>query len=146
MTPQQVGAKPVLPYVHPMPVHFPLALFPASLASLVLYLFSGLPEFEHAASVMLLFGLLATPLAIATGLVDWKIRYRGQMTRVFRIKIIGATGLIVLSLPAFLIRLYHPEVTALPLGVTGWLYAGLLGGCQVVCVVVGHYGGKLVFH
>jgi len=146
MSPQQTQVKTVLPYFHPIPVHFPLALFPAAFASLLLYLYSGLPEFENATYIMLIFGLLATPLAIATGFTDWKIRYRGQMTKVFRIKIIGATFLTALSLPALLIRLQHPEVTALPLNVTGWMYLGLLAACQVVCMIVGHYGGKLVFH
>jgi len=146
MSPQQTQVKPVLPYFHPIPVHFPLALFPAAFASLLLYLYSGLREFENATYIMLLFGLVATPLAIATGFADWKIRYRGQMTRVFRIKIIGATGLTALSLPALLIRLEHPEVTALPLTETGWIYVVLLAACQVACMIVGHYGGKLVFH
>lgn len=146
MSPQQSQAKIVLPYFHPIPVHFPLALFPAAFASLLLYIFFGLPELEHAAYVMLLFGLLATPVAIATGFADWKIRYRGQMTRVFRIKIIGAACLAALSLPAVLIRLQHPEVTVLPFAETGWIYLGLLAACQVACMVIGHYGGKLVFH
>jgi len=146
MLSQQAQAKTVLPYFHPIPVHFPLALFPAAFASLLLYLYSGLPEFENATYIMLIFGLLATPLTIATGFADWKIRYRGQMTKVFRIKIIGATFLTALSLPALLIRLQHPEVTALPLTETGWIYVVLLSACPVVCMIVGHYGGKLVFH
>jgi len=146
MTPQQTQAKPRLPYLHPIPVHFPLALFPAAFVALLLYLYSGLTEFEHAAYIMLFFALLATPVAIATGFADWKLRYRGQMTSVFRIKIIGATSLTALSLPALLIRLQHPEVTALPLAETGWIYLGLLAACQVACIVVGHFGGKLIFH
>lgn len=146
MSPQQTQTKPSLPYLHPIPVHFPLALFPAAFASLLLYLYSGLTRFEHAAYVMLLFALLATPLAIASGFADWKLRYRGQMTSLFRIKIIGAASLAVLALPAFLLRLQYPETTALPLSGTGWIYLGLLAACQVACMVVGHYGGKLVFH
>lgn len=144
--PDQARLKTVLPYFHPIPVHFPLALFPGAFASLLLYLVTGLLQWEYAAFVMLLFGLLATPIAIASGFVDWKIRYRGQMTWVFRIKIIGAISLTALSLPALLIRLEHPEVTALPLAESGWIYVGLLAACQIACMIIGHYGGKLVFH
>lgn len=134
------------PYLHPIPVHFPLALFPAAFASMLFYLLTGMAEFESGAHVMTIFGLLLTPAAIASGFADWKIRYRGQMTRIFRIKIIGALILLVLSLPAVLIRYRHPEMNLLPLDWTGWLYLGLLAACQLDCMIIGHYGGKLVFH
>jgi uncharacterized membrane protein len=134
------------PYLHPIPVHFPQALFPAAFLSTMIYLYSGLPEFESAAFIMLLFGLLAIPVTAATGFADWKIRYRGQMTRVFRIKIIGALVLLILSLFMVLIRLQHPEVNNLPLDWTGWTYLGLLTACQIDCMIIGYYGGRLVFH
>jgi len=143
---ETVKEKPKWPYLHPIPVHFPLALFPAAFASLLFYLFTGMPEFETGAHVMSLIGLLVTPVTIASGFADWKIRYRGQMTRVFRIKIIGALMLVVLALPAVLIRQQHPEINLLPLDWTGWLYLGLLGACQIDSMIIGHYGGKLVFH
>jgi hypothetical protein len=65
---------------------------------------------------------------------------------VFRIKITGALLLLVFSLPAVLLRMQHPDITALPLGWAGWLYLGLLTLCQLVCAIVGYYGGRLVFH
>ena len=146
MSAQAAKEKPKWPYLHPIPVHFPLALFPAAFASLLFYLFTGMPEFETGAHVMSLIGLLVTPVTITSGFADWKIRYRGQMTRVFRIKIIGALMLVVLALPAVLIRQQHPEINLLPLDWTGWLYLGLLGACQIDSMIIGHYGGKLVFH
>ena len=133
-------------YAHPMFVHFPQALFPVALASLLLYLATGLPEFETGAFVAAGFGAAASPVTTLTGFIDWKVRYKGYMTPVFRIKIIGAFLLIALSVPAVLLRLLARNVTALPLSGAGWLYAGLLGACAATCVVLGHYGGKLVFH
>jgi uncharacterized membrane protein len=141
-----VKQKPKWPYLHPIPVHFPLALFPAAFASLLFYLLTGMPEFETGAHVMSIIGLLATPVTIATGFADWKIRYRRQMTKVFKIKIIGALMLLVLALPAVMMRLQHPEMNLLPLDWTGWLYLGFLGACLVDSMIIGHYGGKLVFH
>ena len=47
---------------------------------------------------------------------------------------------------AMLVRLYHPEAAALPLAGWGLAYFGLLAACTATCVVLGYYGGKLVFH
>ena len=54
--------------------------------------------------------------------------------------------LIGLSVPAVLLRSLDPGVAALPLAGAGYAYAGLLAACAATCVVLGHYGGKLVFH
>lgn len=135
-----------MPHLHPIPVHFTQALFPAAFFSLLLYLLTGSGEFEASAHVMSLFALLTSPLTIATGFIDWKLRYGGQMTRTFRIKIIGAFLLVLLALPAVMLRLWHPEINTLPLVGSGWLYLGLLTACQPACIIVGYYGGKLVFH
>jgi uncharacterized membrane protein len=138
--------KPKWPYLHPIPVHFPLALFPAAVASLLIYLLTGMVEFEYGAHVMSIFGLLLTPVAIASGFADWKSRYRGQMTAIFKIKIIGAAVLLALALPAVLMRQQYPEMSLLPLDWRGWLHFGLLAFCQIACMIIGHYGGRLVFH
>lgn len=133
-------------YFHPIFVHFPQALFPVALASFVLYLATGNVLFERGTYLMMGFGLAAVPVTMITGYIDWKIRYKGYMTPVFRIKI--ATGFVLfgLSLSAVLLRTLVPEVALLPLSGLGWLRAGLLAACVGSCVVEGHYGGKLVFH
>lgn len=133
-------------YFHPMFVHFPQALFPAAFASFLLYLATGAGGFEAAAFVIAAFGAVAAPVTTLTGFLDWKIRYKGYMTPVFRIKIVGAFVLIGLSVPAVLLRYFVPGVASLPLAGAGWIYAGLLAACVGTCVVLGYYGGKLVFH
>lgn len=133
-------------YAHPMFVHFPQALFPVAFASFLLYLATGVREFEVGAFVAAGFGAVAAPVTTLTGFIDWKIRYKGYMTPVFRIKIIGAFVLMALSIPAVLLRLSIPEVALLPLSGAGRLYAALLTGCAGTCGVLGYYGGKLIFH
>lgn len=133
-------------YFHPMFVHFPQALFPAAFASFLLYLATGAGGFETTAFGAAAFGAVAAPVTTLTGFLDWKIRYKGYMTPVFRIKIVGAFVLIGLSVPAVLLRYFVPGVASLPLAGTGWIYAGLLAACVGTCGVLGHYGGKLVFH
>jgi hypothetical protein len=68
------------------------------------------------------------------------------MTSVFRIKIAGSFVLMVLAGPAVLLRTFHTDLAVLPLGALGWAYFGLLAACTATCVVLGYYGGKLVFH
>jgi uncharacterized membrane protein len=137
---------PKIRQVHPMFVPFASALFPAAFASFCVYFATGVREFEAGAFVCALFGLLATPATAATGLLDWWTHYKAYMTSVFRIKIVGAFVLILLAAPAVLLRAFNPDLALLPLGGLAWIYFGLLAACSVTCVVLGYYGGKLVFH
>lgn len=133
-------------YYHPIFVHFPQALFPVSFASFLLYLATGMRDFEVGAFIAAAFGTVATPATILTGFFDWKIRYKGYMTSVFRIKITGAFVLLALSVSTVLVRILVQDVAALPIAGMGWVYGILLAACVLTNVVLGHYGGKLVFH
>jgi uncharacterized membrane protein len=137
---------PKIRQIHPMFVHFPQALFPVAFGAFCLYLATGIKEVEAGAFVCALFGLLAAPLTAATGFLDWWTHYQAYMTSVFKIKITGSFVLMALAGPAVLLRAYHAEVTFLPLAGLGWAYFGLLAACAATCVVLGYYGGKLVFH
>ena len=137
---------PKIQQVHPIFVHFPQGLFPVAFASFCVYLATGVREFEAGAFVCALFGLLATPATAATGLLDWWTHYKAYMTSVFRVKIVGAIVLLLLAAPAVLLRAFHPDLVLLPLGGLGYLYFALLAACTATCVVLGYYGGKLVFH
>lgn len=127
-------------------VAFPAALFPTAFAAFCVYIATGVREFEAGAFVCAIFGLLATPATAATGLLDWWTHYKAYMTSVFRIKIVGAVVLLLLAAPAVLLRAFRPDLSLLPLGGIGWLYVGLLAASTATCVVLGYYGGKLVFH
>jgi uncharacterized membrane protein len=137
---------PKIRQIHPMFVPFASALFPVAFAAFGVYLATGAREFEAGAFVCALFGLLAAPATAATGLLDWWTHYKAYMTSVFRIKIVGAIVLVLLSAAAVLLRAFHPDLALLPLGGLGWAYFGLLAACTATCVVLGYYGGKLVFH
>ena len=137
---------PKIQHVHPIFVHFPQGLFPVAFASFCLYLATGVREFESGAFVCVLFGMMAAPVTTATGFFDWWARYKAYMTSVFRIKITGAFLLMALAGPAVILRVFHADLAVLPLAGLGWLYFGLLAACTATCVVLGYYGGKLVFH
>ena len=137
---------PKIRQIHPIFVAFPAALFPTACAAFCLYLATGAREFEAGAFVCALFGLLAAPVAATTGFLDWWTHYKAYMTSVFRIKIVGAIILLALAAPAELLRAYNPGLAVLPLGGLGWVYLVLLAACTAMVVVLGYYGGKLVFH
>ncbi len=141
-----MAVKMNAPHIHPLFVHFPQALFPVAFAALSLYLLTGIREFETGAFIAALFGALAAPLTTASGFFDWWNRYQAYLTSVFKIKITGSFVLMALAGPAVLLRAFHPDLAALPLGGLGWAYFGLLAACTATCVVLGYYGGKLVFH
>lgn len=133
-------------YFHPIFVHFPQALFPTAFALFVLYLVTGDRDLEKGAAIAAAVGALAAPFTTVTGFLDWKVRYKAYLTSVFKIKIAGAFVLIVLASAAVFVRAMAPNVAALPLSGAGWAYAGLLAACFADCIVLGHFGGKLVFH
>jgi uncharacterized membrane protein len=141
-----MDVKVGVPHLHPIFVHFPQALFPVAFAALCLYLLTEVREFETGAFVAAMFGVLAAPVTTATGFFDWWNRYQAYMTSVFKIKITGSFILMALGASAALLRAFHPDLAVLPLGGLGWAYFGLLAACTATCVVLGHYGGKLVFH
>ncbi len=133
-------------YFHPIFVHFPQALFPVAFGSFLLYAWTGAREIETGTFLIAAFGTVLSPLTAATGFADWKVRYQGYMTSVFKIKITGSFVLMGLAASAVLLRFFVPAIAKLPLSGPGWVYAGLLAACTGTCVVLGHYGGKLVFH
>jgi len=135
-----------VPHLHPIFIHFPQGLFPVAFASLCIYLLTGFREYEAGAFVAALFGALVAPLTTAAGFFDWWNRYQAYLTSVFKIKITGSFVLMALAGPAALLRAFHPDLAVLPLAGLGWVYFGLLAACTGTCVVLGHYGGKLVFH
>ena len=141
-----MAVKVNVQHLHPIFVHFPQALFPVAFAALSIYLLTGVRVFETGAFVAALFGALAAPVTTATGFFDWWNRYQAYMTSVFKIKITGAFALMALAGPAVLLRAFNPDIAVLPLAGLGWAYFGLLAACTATCVVLGHYGGKLVFH
>lgn len=138
--------KRKIPHLHPICVHFPQALFPVAFAATLIYLALGIREFEAGAYMCALLGLLSVPVAALSGVIDWKLRFRGAMTRVFKIKMAGSGLLVVLALPAVLLRASHPDLLLHPLQGAGWGYLLLLAACAADCTVLGFYGGRLVFH
>lgn len=129
-------------HLHPISVHTPNGVLPLAILFLFLATAFGMAGFEKAAFFNLVFVLLTMPVVIITGVMEWRNRYKGVMTRIFGIKI-GASVVVTTTLLAMVIwRLVDPGVAA---SASRWVY--LFVGVVMVGAVglAGHMGGKLVF-
>jgi uncharacterized membrane protein len=90
-------------HVHPISVHIPNGVLPASVIFIVLaalFNFSGLSK---AAFYNLIFVVLTLPLVLFSGYIEWQKKYKGKLTRLFKTKIISAA---VVSLMAVILMVW----------------------------------------
>ncbi len=129
---------------HAVAAHFPNALLPTCFLFLLLFIVSGQASFEATVFYLLLVTFLAVPATFVTGLIDWKMKYSGELTPIFRKKMILGLVLIFLSSVSTLWRWQNPEVLASG-GFSACAYSLLLLAMLGCVTLLGHYGGMLVF-
>ncbi len=131
-------------HLHPISAHFPNGVLPIVVSFLAITLFFDIAGLETAAFYNLIVVLLALPLVLLTGYLDWQKRYKGIKTAVFITKII--CGLIVLASTNILVfwKIIDPEVIADGSPVR-WIYLGVAVFMLGAAGLAGHLGGKLVF-
>jgi rubredoxin len=140
-------------HAHPVSVHFPNGLLPVIVLFMLLYIFVqslGLPVaprahyFAVAGLLNALIVLVAMPLVIVSGFADWKVRFKGAMTKIFKIKITCAIIVTIGTLALLLWAFYFPFYTFKdPIGKYLFWAAHLpvLGAAGLA----GFLGGRLVF-
>jgi len=129
---------------HGVAAHFPNALLPTLVLFLLLFLLSGQVSFEATSFYLLIVTILAVPPTFATGVYDWKKKYGGELTPIFRKKLILGAVLFVLGSVAMLWRLFFPDVLTSG-GFSACAYSILLFTLLGCVTLLGHYGGMLVF-
>jgi rubredoxin len=125
-------------HLHPILVHFPNGLMPV--VWLFLFMDWGFNRSALAEGAFWMVGVvtLAAPLALASGIYDWKTRFGGEKAPIFYRKIALASVLIILGSLALPIHLYGGA------GMQVFYYLCLTG--MLGCVgLLGFYGGKLAF-
>lgn len=131
-------------HAHPIAVHIPNGVLPVAVFFLFLSLLFHHRGLEAAAFYNLIFVVVAMPGVILTGVVDWKVQFKGAMTRVFKIKITCAAMVSGTGLLLTVWKMIDPEVTA-PGSTLSWIYFLILGVMLAAAATAGYYGGKLVF-
>ena len=131
-------------HLHPITVHFPNGILPAVLVFLGISVYFGIAALETAAYYNLIFVLIMLPLVLATGFIEWRLRYRGAKTFVFITKIF--CSLVVLAATNVLVfwRLIDPTVLAAG-SPYRLVYLGVAAALLAAAGIAGHLGGKLVF-
>jgi uncharacterized membrane protein len=129
---------------HAVFAHFPNALLPTTVLFLLLFIISGQSSFETTSFYLLLVALLSIPPTFAAGIYDWRKRYAGELTPIFRKKIILGLVLLVLASFAAVWRLLSPEVLSSG-GFSACAYSILIFIMLGCVTLLGHYGGTLVF-
>ncbi len=97
-------------HVHPVSVHIPNGVLPVSVIFIVLsalFNFSGLSQ---AAFYNLVFVVASMPLVLFSGYLEWQVKYGGNLTRLFMVKI-ACAGIVVLTAIVLVVWLYiDPQV------------------------------------
>jgi uncharacterized membrane protein len=130
---------------HPIAVHIPNGLLPVAFFFIFMALLLGSESFAVAAKYNIIVVALAMPAVIGTGLIDWKNRYGGRMSRVFLVKMICAGIVTFLSFILAIWWIVHPTLHAGGFAANS-LFLLLNLANLAAAAVAGWYGGKLVFN
>lgn len=123
-------------HAHPASVHFPIAL--CVIAGLLEFvgLVLDCPGCHTAASYNLVLGLASSPVAIISGVVDWKYQFGGRFTSLFVWKY---------ALSALFIAVAVLAVALLAFGAAPQLYRLAVIALAPVALGLGFVGGRLTF-
>ena len=128
-------------HAHPIAVHIPNGVLPITVAMIFLAAIFGWPAIGHAAFYNMGFILLSMPVVLFSGYLHWQFKFGGNMTDLFKWKIICGAVVLLLSFILFVWGLISPESTRHP----GSLYLLLHFIMLIVAGIAGWLGGKLVF-
>jgi len=123
---------------HPMVVHFPIALLMASSLFVLLYLIFKNPSFENTSFHLLLLGAIASPFAMATGLLTWWVNYRLKATPFVKKKIQFSVLLLIFEIILILWRSSSSPISS-P------IYFILMVLLTPIVSILGYYGGQMTF-
>ena len=128
--------------LHPMTVHFPIALYLLGVLLTIVYLWRGQADYERFAFLSFSLSWLATVVASVVGLFD---QNQLELTDLRRQQVnphITAVSLLIINGLLLYMRLRWPTVLVTS---RRWLYLGLMLLGVVAVVITGWLGGELVF-
>lgn len=131
-------------HAHPISTHFPNGVVPVAVLFLLLSLVFTALGFDKASFYNLAFVALVLPGVLFTGYIEWRLKYGGSWTPLFKVKIASAVAVSIICWGLVGWRLADPGL-AEP---GQWkLYAFVASHLVLLGAVAlaGHLGGKLVF-
>ena len=128
---------------HPIAVHIPNGVLPVAVLFLLAGMITGSDTLIQASFFNAAVVLLAMPAVVYAGWVDWQNRFGGNMTSVFKTKIICAAIVTLTLLVIVIWRLFDP-LAGTAYGSGRWIYLLLHLISLGAGAVAGFYGGKLI--
>ena len=131
-------------HLHPIAVHIPNGVAPVAVIFTLLAVLFHFDNLAAAAYYNMVFVVLAMPVVLFSGYVDWKNRFGGRLTSLFLIKIV--CGLVVSAAAVAIVvwRMVDPQVAAAE-SPHRWAFVLVHLALLAAAVVAGLMGGKLVF-
>lgn len=129
-------------HAHPIAVHIPNGVVPVTVAMVLLAALFDWPAIGQASVYNMGFIFLSMPVVLFTGYLHWQYKFGGNMTDLFKWKIICGGIVFVLSFILFVWGFFSPESARDP----GFVYILLHIVMLAVAGVAGWLGGKLVFN
>jgi rubredoxin/uncharacterized membrane protein len=131
-------------HAHPVSVHIPNGVLPLSVLFTFMAAIFNSEAFATAACINMTFVFFSMPLVLFSGYIDWINRYGGNMTKIFRIKMICGGFVTGLTFLLTIWWLIEPDVLLKESGSSA-LFMLLHILTLIPAVIAGFYGGKLVF-
>lgn len=129
-------------HAHPVSVHTPNGILPAAVVLwLLAWIFSS-DLLSKVAFINLIFVITSLPFVIFTGFLEWKKKYNGAMTAIFKLKITAATLTTVSCAISILWYLRDPQILSSP---KAWVFILINIVMVIAAGIAGFIGGKLVF-
>lgn len=129
---------------HQISAHFTTALFPVAIFFLILYFFSHCDSFCTTYFNLMILATFSTPISYLTGIIDWKLKFRGARTSIFIKKIWYGWVLTAIGLLCITWYWLYPTVFSSP-GVASTVFLILNVSIIPVVVYLGYLGGRLAF-
>jgi predicted heme/steroid binding protein/uncharacterized membrane protein len=131
-------------HLHPILVHFSIAVPIVFSLLAITYIFTGEDSFEVVSYFMLLLALPAAIVGGLSGLFSWKVTYEGRMTKMFARKIWYTITLITVITVCLGWRTLDPNIL-ISKTTFSYVYLALVIGLVPINTLLGHYGGKIVY-
>jgi uncharacterized membrane protein len=130
--------------VHPIAVHTPAGALPAAILLLVAGLAAGSESVTRCAYLLLGLVVLALPISFASGVYEWRRRFGGRKVAVFYWKMALSALTLALGIASLVIHFWTRGLEA-GTSLAMWIAAISFAAMLPCVVLLGHFGGKLVF-
>ncbi len=129
-------------HIHPISVHFPNGILPVAVILFVLAWLFDSELMVKAGFINLIFVILALPLVLFSGFMEWTRKYNQALTLIFKIKILAASLTTASCVIVVVWYLINPLVLSSSLA---WMFILINIVMLAAAGVAGLIGGRLVF-